>query len=292
MMTNSRWEMSAIARMLLPAGVLLLTACDEGSIRLSVTDAPADEVEAVVVQFAAVEFENSAGDWERIEIEPPLRVDLLALRGQASRTLIEAEDLPAEQYRTIRFDIEADGNGGDSYVDEADGSRVALELEGGENSKPSVSFRFNLDEGDDIALTVDFDLRKALLEPEGFGDPYLLRSELRVVEDDQVGSVSGTVASSLIGSACEPALYVFDGEDADPDDIGSANEPVTSVGLVRSNGSSGVNYNIGFLEAGRYTLALTCEAHDDRPDADDDISFDRERNFEIEEERETRLDIS
>jgi hypothetical protein len=283
---------SSCRRTVLLIASLALVACDNGSITLSVTDTPADEVSRVVVQFSAVEFEDSGGDWERVELRPELQVDLLALRGGDSKVLIADESIPSGSYRRIRFVIDADSNGSESYVDRTNGGRIALEPDGGEDARPTVDFRFSLDDGDDVALTVDFDLRRGLIEPDDFSDPYRLRNALRVVDDEFSGRVRGTVSAGLVSNGCEPALYVFDGEDADVGDIGGDNEPLTSVGLVAQNGSSGLSYSIGFLEAGDYTIAFTCDAEDDDPEDDDELSFRRERNFEIEEGEETILDIN
>lgn len=273
-------------------GSLALLACDNGSITLSVTDTPADEVSRVVVQFSAVEFEDSAGHWERIELRPEMQLDLLALRGGESKALIDDESIPAGTYRRIRFVIDADPNGTESYVDRTNGGRIALEPDGGEDVRPTVDFRFTLDDGDDVALTVDFDLRRGLIEPDDSSDRYRLRSALRAVDDEFSGRVSGTVSAGLVTNGCEPALYVFEGQDADVGDIGGAKAPLTSVGLLAQNGSSGLSYSIGFLEAGDYTMAFTCDAQDDDPEDDDEFSFRRERNFEIKEGAETVLDIN
>lgn len=272
-------------------GAVLCAGCDQGSITLSVTDAPADEVNSVVVRFEAVEFERSSGEWERIELDDEPQLDLLALRGGRASTLIHDENLPSGQYRAIRFAIVADGNGLDSYVDEADGRRVALELEGGADQRPGVDFRFDLDEGESVSITVDFDLRASLIEPESLSDSYVLDSSLRAVDDELVGRVVGSVAASLLSGSCSPALYVYEGEDAETGDLGSESAPLTSLGLTPALGASGVDYSIGFLEAGDYSIAFTCEADADDPLEDEAVDFRRERNFEIEEGQEARVDL-
>ena len=68
------------------------------------------------------------------------------------------------------------------------------------------------------------------------------------------------------------AVYAYSGADITADDIGSAVEPLTTA-LVSLNDESGLyEYEIGYLSAGEYTIAFTCQANLET-DADDAIVF-------------------
>jgi hypothetical protein len=95
--------------------------------------------------------------------------------------------------------------------------------------------------------------------------------------NDNVGHITGTVGDiSRVDVNCSPdtdyAVYAFSGADviADDDD-GNDPDPV-STALVEP--SSPFDYTLGFLDAGVYTLAFTCQAVADNVDENnDEIKF-------------------
>ena len=58
------------------------------------------------------------------------------------------------------------------------------------------------------------------------------------------------------------------------------NEPLTSTAVTLSDDDVWT-YTVGFLAAGSYTVAFTCQGSDDDPETDDDIVFVGEANVEI-----------
>jgi len=81
-------------------------------------------------------------------------------------------------------------------------------------------------------------------------------------------------------------VYIFEGSDVVADDEGSATSPITSSLL-----DDQYQYEIGFINAGDYTLALTCTADLDDPELDDDIVFVQSANVTIENKQTTSLNI-
>jgi len=69
------------------------------------------------------------------------------------------------------------------------------------------------------------------------------------------------------------AVYVYAGSGVTPDDVGSPTEPLASALVTYDTLSGTYVYNLGFVAAGDYTIAFTCQAADDDPDTDDDIAF-------------------
>jgi hypothetical protein len=59
-------------------------------------------------------------------------------------------------------------------------------------------------------------------------------------------------------------VYVYAGHDAEPDDLGSSNPPLTTA-PVRSDpmDAGAYNYTVPYLDPGPYTVAFTCQGLDD-----------------------------
>lgn len=267
---------SNVARLTLVfLSAVFVSACDDGRVTLAVADAPVDDAEAVVVQFSEVTFTADDGETESVHLSPPLQVDLLRMTGGESFELISSHGLAAGRYRAIEFAVDGSSTTTESYVDVVGGARLPLFVPDDAESDLRVNAGFDIDEGDHVKVTVDFDLRRSV--HPGDGTAYELRPVLRFVVDDETGTVEGEVAQSLIGSDCVPAVYAFSGSDVTPDDVdGVGTEPLTSA-IVTSAGGV-LRYAIGFLEQGSYTLALTCDADEDDPGTNDTLSFVRTRN--------------
>src|SRR6185437_17019074 len=92
---------------------------------------------------------------------------------------------------------------------------------------------------------------------------------------DQAGAITGNVATSLV-TCVDPAAYVYSGDVTPSDvDISDPNHvnPV-STALVGLNSTSGLyNFTAGFLPAGDYTVAFTCEASQDVANQSNKLSF-------------------
>lgn len=278
---------------LLLSGVVapLLAACEDGRITLSVTDAPVDFAEEVVVQFRAVAFERDDGTREVIEFDTPQRIDLARLTGEFSEALVEDQPLPASSYRAIEFSIDGSQTGLNSYVQLTNGAQLPLYVPEAFEDELRVLADFTIEEEGSVAATVDFDLRRSLFIVD---DAWVeLRPQLRFILDEDAGSVTGAVADSLLQQAfCTPAVYVYEGTDVEPDDVGGSNDEPISSAIVTSDADSGARrYAIGFLAPGSYTLALTCDAGNDEPDQDDDITFIRESEIGVRAGRRGTLDF-
>lgn len=256
------------------AGVLIavmLAGCDRGTVDLDVADAPVDGANAIVVQFTGVVLEHSNGDDEVIDFDPPRSIDLAAQTEGASAALLDGASVQDGRYEAVRLRISATGAGTDSYVDDS-GGRRALVLDAADEGRLRVPATFEVDPGDRIGLTIDFDLRKSVLEPDSSSAPYGLRPALRVVRTDRAGAVAGTVSASLAGaSGCTPAVYLYTGHGVTPNDEGSGSAPLASA-IVRPSGAA-FAYRIAFVPAGNYTAAFTCDAAADDPETDDTTTF-------------------
>lgn len=249
-----------------------------GVLTLGITDAPVDDADAVVVTFSSAEFQGP----ERItiELDEPVTVNLLEFQGTDQLFLLEATELPAGDYQWLRlFVVEAPEL---TYIEVA-GQQFGLEIPSNAQTGLQLNRGFTIAAGSENQFTIDFDLRKSITQ-EGTGD-YKLRPTLRIVDFLEVGTIEGTVASSLVEDpTCNNgdnndqgnSVYLFEGPNAPLQDVqGNDNDPLASANVVFSAQASQWEFTLGFVAAGDYTIAFSCDASLDLADNDDSaaVSF-------------------
>lgn len=251
-----------------------------GQMKLAVTDAPVDGATSVVVQFTGVELKPQSGVSTVIEFDQPRDIDLLALQGGGSELLLDGVTLPAGQYNWLRLMVNAEPTLMDSYISFGDGSMYSLFIPSGAETGLKLINGFTVPAGGVADFTLDFDLRKSVhdpgSEPNNVTGDYVLRPALRIVDNTQVGQISGTVANSLVTTNCDPVVYVFAGADVTPDDVDPIEnelDPLTTAPVEQDMTSVEYRYTAAFLPAGDYTVSFTCDAGQDDPDAEDTLGF-------------------
>ncbi len=275
------------------SGGLSNTPEANGSLTLSITDAPVDNATSVIVEFTSVELKKAGQENEVFEFDPPRQIDLFALQGGITESLLEGETVAAGDYQWARLTVNAERGVIDSFIDLDTGARHSLFIPSGSQIGLKLNSGFTIDENGTSRFTIDFDLRKSVHAPAGLNDDYILRPALRLVEDELTGNITGTVDATLIVDPCSPAVYAFIGAGVTPDDVdGDEGDPI-STGLVEMDETTGeFNYTIAFLEAGDYTIAFTCEADLDEPDVDDEIIFQQPQDATVTEGSDTVVDFS
>lgn len=255
-----------------------------GMLELGVTDAPVDDAIAVVVEFEGVTVKPVEGEPIEIVYESPMAIDLLALQGSESELLLDGEELPAGDYAWVRLDVNAERMTVDSYVDLESGERISLFVPSGSQSGLRLVRGFSIPEGGTASFTIDFDLRKSITAPKGQED-YFLKPALRLIDNNDNGSITGTVDDALLSAdncTSSNAVYIYEGFDVTPDDVdGNEPDPVTSAFVEQDPESGDFVFEAGFIEPGDYTVAFTCQANDDDPEADDEIAFATQGNVTI-----------
>jgi hypothetical protein len=283
----------------LACAALALAACggggdsrsNTGTLKLGITDAPVDAAEAVVVQFTGVELKPVGGQAFAVDFAAPKSLDLIALQGTTRAMLLDGEQVPAGDYEWMRLKVNADPNVADDSYITINGARCEMRIPSGDETGLKMIRGFTVGVGTITDFTVDFDLRKSVVQPPGQrtdlpscdGQAYLLKPVLRVVDSLQVGTISGTIDANLIGAgACATSsvtpgnVYLFGPYTATdpvpvPDDVdGIATDgadPLTTA-MVDPNTHA---YTIGFVPAGNYVLAYTCDADASTVDADTDV---------------------
>ena len=244
-----------------------------GRLTLRITDSPVTSAQRVVVQFTGVEIKPAGSADAEVFDFAPRQIDLLALDGGGSEILLADEMLPAGEYEWIRLKVNAGRNGSDSYIELDDGSVHPLFIPSGNQTGLKLIRGFVIGAGGVHTFTIDFDLRKSVVRPPGLGEPYLLKPVLRLVNNLEVGTISGTVAQVLIVDGCAPAVYLDTGAGVVPDDLGSATPPLASTAVKLDDTSGEYRYRLAFVAAGAHTAAFTCGADDDDAEVDDAITF-------------------
>ena len=142
----------------------------------------------------------------------------------------------------------------------------------------------DLNVGDDDTYTIDFDLRKSIVDPGG-QPGYFLKPVLRLVQNIMTGSVAGKIDNAfLIDASCgvnaANAVYLYTGSSITADDIGSTTEPVATSLVELDAGSGEYRYELGYIEQGTYTIAFTCQAELDL-EGDDVVVFQGETDIQV-----------
>jgi len=244
-----------------------------GRISLAITDSPVTSAKRVVVEFTGLEIKPAGGGAPEVFDFAPRQIDLLALDGGGSEILLADEMLPAGDYESIRLKVNAGRNGSDSFIELDDGSVHPLFIPSGNQSGLKLIRGFTIGAGSSHNFTIDFDLRKSVIHPPGLGDPYLLKPVLRLVNNLEVGTIDGTVATALVVDGCVPAVYLYTGANVVPDDLGSATPPLASTAVNLDNATGAYRFKLAFVPVGAHTIAFTCGADDDAADVDDAITF-------------------
>lgn len=260
---------------------------DTGIFNLSVSDSAIKDAAKVCVRFDGVELKHADSDGkETIDFEQPVIVNLLDYQGANSHPIVTGAEVPAGEYEWIRLKVaaERDMSGGANDSDptsaacDEETENSYLVRESGEIHNlyiPSGSQR-GLQLIKDIIIavnrtgdyTAEWDLGKSFNSPPGQLPDVMMKPVVKLVANNEVGTLVGGVADELISwEACDaefpPSVYVFDdGVEPNPFDDPFAADDAVATGLVEQqmmeDGSMPWRYSIGFLLAGNYEVAYTC----------------------------------
>ncbi len=255
---------------------------EDSRFSLRLTDAPIDNLSQVFVRFTAVELKPVKGGWIRYTFDTPQDIDLLALQGTNTADLLLQMPIEPGDYKQVRFLVDETPMA--NWVQHQSGGTHNLEVPDGSTKGLKVNQNFTIPDDRLVNFTVDFDLRKAVKYKKGPG-VYRLKSKMRLVVDDNVGLIRGTVGSSwLLGAGCSDAdvdthnaVYVFAGHGVTPDDLDESSstdvEPITTTPISYDTATGLYIYEAAFLPQGDYTIAFTCNSDLDDPDTDDVLPF-------------------
>jgi len=259
-----------------------------GRISLGISDGPVHDASKVCVAFKEIEFKSGADSF--VETFDPVNINLLDFQGVNAAPLLINFELPAGDYQWMRLGVNAvlGGPGGigddpasvecggdDSYIVMDSGNVHNLYIPSGFETGLKLVGGFTVPAGGSADFTAEFDLAKSVTAPIGLQPDVILRPTIRLVNNVEVGTLTGEVSSGLAtGStlelqSCDASVYVFD-DGVTPNPIGT--DPATDPdGLLDPIATAMVNekmndmeqieyhYTVGFLLADNYEVAFTCD---------------------------------
>lgn len=256
-----------------------------GTVSFGLTDAPATEFSNVTVAFTEIQLKPADGDWISFPLDGFETVNLLDLQGGVTEPLITDEEVVAGNYTQLRLIVDTDnsfikltGTGDTEY---------SLAVPSGEQSGLKLQGEFVVAADTSTDFTIDFDVQKAVINPAGQAlAEYMLRPALRLVNNLEVGSITGEVDYSGINSGpveCEyeGSVYIYSGADVTPTDLNVNNEegPLMVVPVSNEENDSLYNYTAAFLTEGAYTVSYSCQF--DENEQDDALEFIGTQNVTV-----------
>jgi hypothetical protein len=267
------------------------TTGDTGFFNLSISDAPIKDAAKVCIRFDGVELKHADSDErETIDFEQPQVVNLLAYQGENSHPIVTGAEVPAGEYEWIRLKVLAE-RGLSGGVNDADPTSEICDVET-ESSylvrKSGGLFNLFIPSGSQRGVqlikniiipanrtgeyTAEWDLGKSFNGPPGLQPDVMMKPVVKLVANNEVGTLVGQVADELVAlESCDaefpPSVYVFDdGIVPNPFDDPFAEDDAVATALVeqqmQDDGLMPWRYSIGFLLAGDYEAAYTCNGND------------------------------
>ena len=298
---------------------LLITACggsssensDETtlpSFSLSVSDAPVDDLSEVVVCFNQIELKGNSEDTvftvgnedgmiaandlcldnSGDVIPNTVGLDLLQYAGSDSIALVDGISIEAGDYTQLRL-IMSDGSYG---IDTQTSDKISV-------SVPSNELKldgFTAVLGGTVDFTLEFDLNKGMTNPVGQAGYFLKPRGVRLVNNNEAGHIDGAVTETLLlENQCSPlsdstvnvaSVYIYEGadlvidtlEDNGGDETG--NLPYASTAVTFDSEQTSYNFEIGFMDVGDYTIAVSCDTEDD-PEVGEEVNFITSQNVTV-----------
>ncbi|MEP3562349.1 MAG: DUF4382 domain-containing protein [Marinobacter sp.] len=260
-----------------------------GSLSVGLTDAPATDLSSVHIAFNSIRLKHADGEWLEYSLEETGTVDLLTLQGGVTEPLFIDEEVPAGEYKEIRLIVDTDN----SWVTKtSEGTKqYTLGVPSGEQSGLKLKGNFIVAADASTDFTIDFDVRKSIVDPQGNaqGD-FMLKPVLRVVNNLEVGKITGEVDYTTINQSAEAncsanyegSVYVFEGPGVNPIDLNVDREGTNPLMLVpvKDEDTNGLHeWTAAFLTEGTYTVSYSCQLDDN--ETDDDITFYGTQTVEV-----------
>jgi hypothetical protein len=266
------------------------------SLTLGLSDQDFEDLKQVVIEVDRITFRRTGVDdvvvdtftidqLDLVDVDS-FQIDLLDYQGLNQLLVIEDLELRSGSYSALNITIL--GNDiNNSYVQESDDTIRAITVSGGALSLAGPDFP----RGNQV-FTVEFSLPQALQYQESAGSYRLTTDGVRVMDNATAASLAGRVDTSLFDTAapCDAKtdpesgnriyLYADSGIDADnladvytsasaTDVPANKRAPYAVASLARDTLTGGWQYSFGYIDAGDYTMAFSCNAA-----ADDPVNYD------------------
>lgn len=258
-----------------------------GFLSLGISDGPIHDAQKVCVTFTEIELKQMGGPSTTLMLPSPEKINLLEFQGTNAMPILTSERLPAGQYQWLRLGVDAvrgsnggAGDTGDAAVCDGDASYIVMNdnsvhnlyVPSGANTGLKLHGGYTVPANDQVSLTAEFDLGKSITAPPGQSPDVMLRPTIKLVNNNEVGTLTGQVANEFAeAEACQPSVYVFnDGVTPNgiEDDVVDPDDPVATAIVEAQDEPDGTvawHYTIGFLLAGEYEAAFTCDGQSFEP---------------------------
>lgn len=224
-----------------------------GKLSMSITDAPIDDenVASVILTFQKIEVHSESEGWITLEqFDEPVSIDLLAYQNGESYFLTE-EVIPAGDYNQIRLVLDMEQTG--TYILYDDGSKQQLKVPSGSQSGYKINGDFTVPAGGVVNLTLDWDLRRAIVKAGNSG-LYILKPTVRVIVNEDAAMIRGTVVDNI--GLEQIAVFAYtDDTFADSEYVGVAEGETMFPNAVTSAMVNDQDaFTLAFLNSGIYDL--------------------------------------
>ena len=220
----------------------------QGTLGVSLTDAPASGFDAVNVTVSEVRVNKSAdasendSGWSDIILNPPMKINLLNLTNGVLEDLGQTS-LPAGHYTQLRLVLSANTGTtiANSVVLTGTTTEIPLITPSAVQSGIKLINEFDVAPGQRVDLVLDFDALKSVVRRGNGG--YLLKPVIRIVPTALTG-IDGFVDTSLLGANVMVSSEV-------------SGTVVRSTVPDQQTGE----FIIDHLAAGSYDLVITADGH-------------------------------
>ncbi|WP_010419631.1 DUF4382 domain-containing protein [Anaerophaga thermohalophila] len=235
---------------------------DKGTLKLSITDAPldTDEITAVNIAVNEVQYHIKDNEWKTFEGFEPDTFNLLDLTNGTSELLGRFE-LGAGTYSQLRFILNAPEKGQSTpsnpgcYLEFEDGSTQALFVPSGSKSGFKGTGAFTVPINGEVSVTADFDARKSVVKAGNSG-MYILKPTIRLIVDNQAGSIKGIVSSIPEGS--NVIIYAYANDTYTEEEAAEPEEEAVRFPNAVTSSMAGetAEYTLSYLAPGTYDLVV------------------------------------
>lgn len=239
---------------------------ENGTLSVQVTDAPSDDLN---IQGTFVTVTDVKVDGKSVEGFNKQTIEISAYQNGETKLLLSKE-IAAKTYNNITLvldqETDASGNAPGCYVLTDDNEKHDLFAEANASADVTISKTFEVAQGTETAVVIDFDLRKAVVRnPEGTGNNNYkfvttteMQNALRAAVVDDCGEVSGDIENT---TSADVQTYVFiykKGDfNASTESTGSgASNVMFAKAVTSAKVESDGSYKLSFLEEGDYEVHL------------------------------------
>lgn len=180
----------------------------KGHMNVHLTDAPGDydavnvDIQAIKIHYTSFETDttNNEGEWIELPVEP-VTVNLLDFSNGLD-TLLSSADLDAGHYREMRLVL------GDNNSVVVDGKTERLKVPSGQSSGFKIKFRTDLESGENLNVTIDFNADKSVHQA-GHSGKYILKPVLHAYVEEGEPMESGSLSGVVDPMEANPSVYAI-----------------------------------------------------------------------------------